>query len=400
MAGGVGGGHVEAQSQLALGNLEGLADGAGLGEDVDEGADGHGGAGGEVDLALGDVAVFRVDGDAGDLGDGLAEAVLLKEVRLLEPLLAYRAGLEHIVVVLELGLGLDEGVLLVAGYLALVVEVYLGLDAVELEAGDDAARVEGVGARGGVALGEAVGVGGGVGAGAAVLTAAVQIEGVALARAVALGVLAGAHDAVDEVAEGHGDAGDEVGVGGLSGVVEGDAGDLVRGLAYAVGLESLNLLEPLLGDAGGAAHGVVVAELHLGEDGSGGIGGDVAGSVEVGLGLDGVNLAVDNDALAVDGYGVDVDVRLGETVGLGGGVGGAAVAEGQGRLHVKAHGYLAGGNLKRLAGGGLLRSGLRSGLYYLHDRNSAAGQQADAEQQGKCDCGQLLHFVYLPMKNA
>ena len=88
MAEGQVGYHVEAHGQLALGDLKG--GGGGLVQHGDEVVDIHGAAGDEVDFALGDVAVLRVDLSGRNLGDGLADAVLLEEVRLLEPLLAYR----------------------------------------------------------------------------------------------------------------------------------------------------------------------------------------------------------------------------------------------------------------------------------------------------------------------
>ena len=126
-----------------------------------------------------------------------------------------------------------------------------------------------------------------------------------------------------------------------------------------------------------------------------------AGGVEAGLALYRVNLAVNYHALAVERYGVDIDVRLGETVGLGAGAGRAAVAGGVGGFHVEAQGQLAfgdfnsSGNLS-LSGVGAGR-GLRGGTYRagpcpLHHGYAAAGQQADAQKQREKYCCQLLHF--------
>ena len=341
------------------------------------------------------MAVLRVDLSGSNLGDGLADAVLLEEVRLLEPLLAYRRSAAHVVVVLEVGLRGDRHVLLVVRYLARGVDVYLGLHAVELDVGDSAVSRYRVSAGGGVALGEAVALFARGLAGVAHRAHRVQIEGVAFLRAVHARLVAGAHYAGDEVAERHRDAGDKVGVGRLARVVEGYAGNLSRGLADAVGLESLDLLEPLLRNAARAAHRVVVLELHLAQVFGADLGHELAGGVEVDLALNRVDLAVDNHALAVEGHGVDVHVRLGEAVRISRGVARAAVAEGQVGYHVEAHGQLALGDLKRGVGPGL-RGGRRGNSPFagvLDHGDAAAAQQTDAQKQGKRNCSQLFHLV-------
>ena len=342
------------------------------------------------------MAGLGVDADAGNLGHRLAAAVVLKERGLLIPLGLNLAGPAHVVLVVERGLGLPGGTVL-GGQLAAGVEVYLGLHAVEVNVGDGAVGGQGEGARGHIDLGQAVGVGRGVRAGAAVRAALLQIEGVALFGAVYARVVAGVDNAVNEIGERHGDAGHEVGVGGHAAVVNGYARDLVGSLADAVLLESPDLLVPLRADAARAAHGVLVVELHLAEDLAGEVGGDGAAGVEVGLALDGVYLAVNNDALAVNGDGVDVHVGLGQAVGIRARAGRTAVSGGVGGSHVESQGQFALGDLCSIAGftaGSRFDVCARRGGAVLHHGHAAAGQQADAQEQRKYDCCQLLHFVY------
>ena len=388
----IGGGHVEAQRQLALRHLN-SADGLALGEHGGEGSYVHGAAGDEVDFALGDVAVLRVHLGRNDVGDGLAVAVVLKGLGLLEPLLAYGRVVAHGVVIAEVGLG-GPGRTVGRGQLTGGVEVDLGLDAVEVDVTDGAVGSDGVGRRGGIVLGEAVTIGGGGSAGVAQVAVALEVEGVAFLRAVHTGLVAGVDNAVDEVGERHGDAGDEVGVGSLAVLVKGNALDLGRSLADAVLLKSLDLLEPLGTDAGSRAHRVVIAELHLALVDVADLGHESAGGIELGLALDGVDLAVDDNALAVDGDGVDVDVRLSEAVAVRAGVVGAAVALVIFGGHVEAqrqfslrHDEISGRSL-RLARCGRNRQ--------LDNGDSAAGKHADTQKQSKCDRSQLLHFVLPP----
>ena len=388
--------HVEAQGQLALRNHQRLGGRAGaLGEDGDEVVDVHGAAGDEVDLALGDVAVVRVHLGGSNRVDGLALAVVLEEVRLLEPLLAYRGRLQHVVVILEVGLRRDRGVLLVVRDLARGVDVDLRLHAVELDVGYRAVGGDGISASGGVALRKAVAL---VARGLARIAHrahGVHVEGVALLRAAHARVIARAHNAGDEVAERHRDARDKVGVGRLARVVQRYVRDLLRSLADAVLLKGLNLLEPLRVDAARAAHRVVVLQLHLAQELSAHRGYKLAGGVKVHLALNGVYLAVDYHALAVYSDGVDVHVRLGQSVGLRRRVGGAAVPKGQVSYHVEAQGQLALRDLDRLAARSLLLGrGAHGSLAGVLDHgDAAAGQQTDAEKQRKYDCSQLLHYV-------
>ena len=391
VAGVIARGHVEAHGQLALGDLQG---GLALLEHVDEGVDVHGAAGDEV--GLGRMAGLGVDADAGNLGHRLAAAVVLKERGLLEPLLAYRAGGYHVIFVLEVGLGGPGGAFR-GGEFAAGVEVYLGLHAVEVNVGDGTVSGQGEGACGNIDLGQAVGVGGGVGAGAAVGAALLQIEGVALLGAVYARVVAGVDNAVDEVGKRHGDAGHEICVGSHAALVNSYARNLVGSLADAVLLESPDLLVPLRADAARAAHGVLVVELHLAADLAGEVGGDGAAGVEVGLALDGVYLAVNNDALAVDGDGVDVHVGLGQAVGIRARAGRTAVSGGVGGSHVEAQGQFSLGDLCGIAG---LTAGSRFGVCarrggaVLHHGHAAASQQAYAQKQRKYNCCQLFHFVF------
>ena len=127
----------------------------------------------------------------------------------------------------------------------------------------------------------------------------------------------------------------------------------------------------------------------------------MAGGVEIGLALDGVYLAVDNHALAVEGDRIDIDVRLREALGFGAGVAGAAVAGGVGGGHVEAHGYFTLGNLEGLFGGRGLFAGYGvgrrgGGPVVNHDSGAAAGgEQAKAQHKRKSDGKRFLHFVFL-----
>ena len=302
--------HVESHSQFALGYFKGAL---ALFKHSDEGIDVHRAAGDEV--GLGRMVGLSVDADAGHLRHRLAYAVLLKVSGLLIPLGPYRAGRTHVVVVVQVGLG-SPGRAFLRSQLAAGVKVYLRLHAVEINVGNSAVGSQGVGASRHIDLGQAVGLGRGVRAGVAVGAALLQIEGVALLGTVHTRVVAGGDNTVDEVGERHGDTSHQVGIGGHAAVVNGYARDLVRSLADAILLESPDLLIPLSADTACAAHRVVVVELHLAENLAGEVGCDCAAGVEVGLALDGVYLAVNNDALAVDGHGVDVHVGLGQAVGI------------------------------------------------------------------------------------
>ena len=339
---------------------------------------------------------LSVNADAGHLRHRLAYAVLLKVSGLLIPLGPYRAGRTHVVVVVQVGLG-RPGRAFLGRQLAAGVEVYLSLHAVEVDVGNSAVGSQGVGASRRVVLGQAVSVRAGGCAAVAQITVRVQIQRVAFLRAVHARVVARRYHSGYEISKRHRDARYQVGVSRLAGVVKSYALYLCRGLADAVVLKRYDLLIPLSPNAGGRTHGIVVAQLHLARIVRANLGHKSAAGVKLCLRLDGVYLAVNYHAFAVDGDSVDVDVRLGKAVAVSARGMRAAVARVVARSHVESHSQFALGYFKV---SGRRRLGCRlhvrgaAGGRVLDNGYSAASQQADAHEQRKYGCCQLLHFVY------
>ena len=129
-----------------------------------------------------------------------------------------------------------------------------------------------------------------------------------------LGAVHRLRDGVLEAADGDGDAGGQVRLCGLGGLIHGNAQHLIGRLAHYIVRQSLGLLVPLFSDAADAAHAVISAQFIFAGHRDGEIREELALAVKICLCLYGVDHAVSDDARLIHGDGDDRHIRLDQTV--------------------------------------------------------------------------------------
>ena len=97
----------------------------------------------------------------------------------------------------------------------------------------------------------------------------------------------------------------------MAGLVHSAVFQLVHGLAHGILGQGGSLLVPLVGGTAVGLHAVVLAQLVLGLDGGGEVGGDGAGGVKVHRGLHAVDDAGVDDARVVHGDGGQRHIKAG-----------------------------------------------------------------------------------------